>query len=322
MRRNAARHRGPAPGDRLPARSDARGDARRDRARTTSSSAPTPTATAASARCWPPTATAAAPTSSTSPAPGTASPGHGAPARATERELRTLQCASRGEPDGEEHAPSARREVVRQPTASAERSEARRTARGSGRPPLGRLEAALPRASSAERDRSTASSSASPAGRLELVARAGRTGSPGRCTRARSCSRKRTASAMSSGRIIVVGGDLALHESVIGVSTKPGAQRGDLMPASAELPVHRLREADHARPSSPSRPTASPGRACRRSTRCSPPAPCGARRRPREHRIALAVEEDDERRLTSSCMSSFLVSVSRDRARRCPRRRC
>ena len=61
-----------------------------------------------------------------------------------------------------------------------------------------------------------------------------------------SDSTKRTAAEMSSGRIICSGGTEPLMNSVMSVSTEPGAQRDRSDPVGVQLPVHRLRVGDHA----------------------------------------------------------------------------
>ena len=60
-------------------------------------------------------------------------------------------------------------------------------------------------------------------------------------------SRNRTASAMSSGRIIASAATCPLTNSVIGVSTNAGAKRRHLDPLARDLLLGRLREADHRR---------------------------------------------------------------------------
>ena len=163
---------------------------------------------------------------------------HGRPRPATERELRTLRAmleTSLAE-DGYLLAEARRRREGRSRRDQAARDG---RARGARRGPVASAR------SSGGSDRPSASSSASsPAG--PSVARAGRTGSRGRCSAREVRSRKRTASAMSSGRIIWSRGTWPSIHEVIGVSTNAGQSAVTWTPDSASSPCAALLSATTA----------------------------------------------------------------------------
>ena len=187
------------------------------------------------------------------------------PRPATERELRTLTRDARGvacSTATSELAAAAADHRARSAKRTARRAEARhgRASRAlkelRERPGWAWLrvfrryddfQAALAQAESEEKAKRTPTSASASSSRSYIA-------SPGRMNRISGTmqagevrSRKRTASAMSSGPDHVLGRDLALgpvgHRRV----DEPGRERGHLDPVAGELAVRGLRQPDHAR---------------------------------------------------------------------------